>query len=100
MPQPPTAQPPFTIPLTRPDDGSIIQTLIDLDADPNAQDHQGEAPLHRLVRKPGRGIQHSSLTLLDGGADPCIQNHHGNTPREVSRDVAYENHLPQVLWPS
>lgn len=80
--------------LDTPDDGSILQTLIDLDANPNAQDRQGETPLHRLVRKPSFA---SGLlaTLIDGGADPCIQNHHGNTPREVARNVAYEDHLPE-----
>lgn len=84
--------------LDTPDDGSILQTLIDLDANPNAQDRQGETPLHRLVRKPSFA---SGLlaTLIDGGADPCIQNHHGNTPREVARNVVYEDHLPECSGP-
>ena len=54
-----------------------IQTLLNADAEINAQDKNGATPLHRAVRTR---CADAVRCPLKSGADPCLQNKPGSTP--------------------
>jgi len=58
-----------------------IEYLLLVDADPNALDSSGVAPLHRAVRT--RSLP-AVRALLDGGANPRAPNKAGSTPLHLA----------------
>ena len=59
----------------------IIKYLLSIDADPNALDNSGVAPLHRAVRTRSAAAVRA---LLDGGANPRAPNKSGSTPLHLA----------------
>ena len=59
-----------------------VATLLELGADPNPQDEQGNTPMHRLAQR-GTGREFARL-LLEHGADPSIKNLKGETPMDLA----------------
>jgi ankyrin repeat protein len=59
----------------------VIEYLISIDADPNAVDKSGVAPLHRAVRTRSLAAVRA---LLDGGAKPRQPNKSGSTPLHLA----------------
>ncbi len=56
----------------------VITTLINLGADPNKQNKDGETPLHlalfnHCVLMQGKGAEEQVMALLKGRADPMIE---------------------------
>jgi hypothetical protein len=58
-----------------------IMYLLSVDADPNALDKSGVAPLHRAVRTRSLAAVRA---LLDGGAKPRAPNKAGSTPLHLA----------------
>lgn len=56
---------------------SMVQSLLQRNADPNLRNHSGETPLHYAVQNQYISIVES---LLEGKADQNLQNHKGETP--------------------
>lgn len=61
---------------------SIVQTLLELGANPNKQNNRGLTPLHYAFKNPDPLI---SGLLLDKGADPSIRDNKGRVPIFFSR---------------
>lgn len=61
---------------------SILQTLLDLGADPNARGKHGDTPLHVASR---HGDPVAIRVLLENGADPTLLNDDGKTAEGVVR---------------
>ena len=59
-----------------------VATLLELGADPNPQDEQGNTPMHRLAQR-GTGREFARL-LLKHGADLSIRNVKGETPMDLA----------------
>ena len=59
-----------------------VATLLELGADPNPQDEEGNTPMHRLAQR-GTGREFARL-LLEHGADLSIRNVKGETPMELA----------------
>ena len=59
-----------------------VATLLELGADPNPQDAQGNTPMHRLAQR-GTGREFAKL-LLKHGADLSIRNVKGETPMDLA----------------
>ena len=59
-----------------------VATLLELGADPNPQDEQGNTPMHRLAKR-GTGREFARL-LLEHGADLSIRNVKGETPMDLA----------------
>ena len=59
-----------------------VATLLELGADPNPQDEQGNTPMHRLAQR-GTGREFARL-LLEHGADLSIKNVKGETPLDLA----------------
>ena len=59
-----------------------VATLLELGADPNPQDEQGNTPMHRLAQR-GTGREFARL-LLEHGADLSIKNLKGETPMDLA----------------
>lgn len=59
-----------------------VATLLELGADPNPQDEQGNTPMHRLAQR-GTGRAFAKL-LLKHGADLSIKNVKGETPLDLA----------------
>ena len=59
-----------------------VATLLELGADPNPQDEQGNTPMHRLAQR-GTGRKFAKL-LLKHGADLSIRNVKGETPLDLA----------------
>ena len=59
-----------------------VATLLELGADPNPQDEQGNTPMHRLAQR-GTGREFARL-LLKHGADLSIKNVKGETPLDLA----------------
>lgn len=59
-----------------------VATLLELGADPNPQDKQGNTPMHRLAQR-GTGREFARL-LLEHGADLSIRNVKGKTPLDLA----------------
>ena len=59
-----------------------VSTLLELGADPNPQDEQGNTPMHRLAQR-GTGREFARL-LLEHGADLSIRNVKGETPMDLA----------------
>ena len=59
-----------------------VATLLELGADPNPQDEQGNTPMH-LLAKRGTGREFAKL-LLKHGADLTIRNVKGETPLDLA----------------
>ena len=59
-----------------------VATLLELGADPNPQDEQGNTPMHRLAQR-GTGKEFAKL-LLEHGADLSIKNVKGETPMDLA----------------
>ena len=59
-----------------------VATLLELGADPNPQDEQGNTPMHRLAQR-GTGREFARL-LLEHGADLSIRNVKGETPMDLA----------------
>ena len=59
-----------------------VATLLELGADPNPQDEEGNTPMHRLAKR-GSGREFARL-LLEHGADLTIKNVKGETPMELA----------------
>ena len=60
----------------------VIETLLALDADPNAQDKNGTTPLHRAVRNRCAA---AVARLLEAGADPDVRNRRGSTVIQLAQ---------------
>ena len=56
--------------------------MLELGADPNPQDKQGNTPMHRLAQR-GTGREFARL-LLEHGADLSIRNVKGETPMDLA----------------
>ena len=75
-----------------------VATLLELGADPNPQDEQGNTPMHRLAQR-GTGREFAKL-LLAHGADPSIKNVKGETPMDLAaqaKQPAMLNFLREYL---
>ena len=59
-----------------------VATLLELGADPNPQDEEGNTPMHRLAQR-GTGREFARL-LLKHGADLSIKNVKGETPLDLA----------------
>lgn len=59
-----------------------VATLLELGADPNPQDEQGNTPMHRLAQR-GTGKEFARL-LMEHGADLSIRNVKGETPLDLA----------------
>ena len=59
-----------------------VTTLLELGADPNPQDEEGNTPMHRLAKR-GTGREFARL-LLEHGADLMIRNVKGETPMDLA----------------
>ena len=59
-----------------------VATLLELGADPNPQDEQGNTPMHRLAQR-GTGREFARL-LLKHGTDLSIRNVKGETPMDLA----------------
>ncbi len=59
-----------------------VATLLELGADPNPQDEEGNTPMHRLAKR-GVGREFASL-LLKHGTDLTIKNVKGETPLDLA----------------
>ncbi len=59
-----------------------VATLLELGADPNPQDEEGNTPMHRLAQR-GTGRDFARL-LLEHGADLSIRNVKGDTPMDLA----------------
>ncbi len=59
-----------------------VATLLELGADPNTQDEEGNTPMHRLAQR-GTGRELARL-LLEHGADLSIRNVKGETPMDLA----------------
>ncbi len=59
-----------------------VATLLELGADPNPQDEEGNTPMHRLAQR-GTGREFARL-LLEHGADLSIRNVKGDTSMELA----------------
>ena len=59
-----------------------VTTLLELGADPNPRDEQGNTPMHRLAQR-GTGKEFARL-LLEHGADLSIKNVKGETPMDLA----------------
>jgi ankyrin repeat protein len=60
---------------------AVVEFLIRADADPNAEDKSGVAPLHRAVRTRCTGAVRA---LLANGADAVRRNKSGSTPLHLA----------------
>ncbi|KAI1402880.1 hypothetical protein F4819DRAFT_260972 [Hypoxylon fuscum] len=56
-----------------------LTPIIAYGADPNLQDHDGNTPLHTLVRENGYSVE-AIEEILDFGGCPCVANKKGMTP--------------------
>ena len=75
-----------------------VATLLELGADPNPQDEQGNTPMHRLAQH-GTGREFARL-LLEHGADLSIKNVKGETPLDLAaqaKQPAMLNFLREYL---
>ncbi len=75
-----------------------VATLLELGADPNPQDEQGNTPMHRLAQR-GTGREFARL-LLGHGADLSIRNVKGETPLDLAakaKQPALLNFLREFL---
>lgn len=75
-----------------------VATLLELGADPNPQDEQGNTPMHRLAQR-GTGREFARL-LLEHGADLSIRNIKGETPLDLAakaKQPALLNFLREYL---
>ena len=75
-----------------------VTTLLELGADPNPQDEQGNTPMHRLAQH-GTGREFARL-LLEHGADLSIKNVKGETPLDLAaqaKQPAMLNFLREYL---
>ena len=75
-----------------------VATLLELGADPNPQDEQGNTPMHRLAQR-GTGREFARL-LLEHGADLSIRNVKGETPMDLAakaKQPALLNFLREYL---
>lgn len=59
-----------------------VATLLELGADPNPQDEEGNTPMHRLAKR-GTGREFAML-LLEHGVDLSIKNVKGETPLDLA----------------
>ena len=59
-----------------------VATLLELGANPNPQDEEGNTPMHRLAQR-GTGREFARL-LLKHGADLSIKNVKGETPLDLA----------------
>ncbi|MDE2822405.1 MAG: ankyrin repeat domain-containing protein, partial [Chloroflexota bacterium] len=59
-----------------------VATLLEVGADPNPQDEEGNTPMHRLAKR-GTGREFARL-LLEHGADLSIKNVKGETPMDLA----------------
>ena len=59
----------------------VVERLLELGANPNAQDHEGCTPLHNAA---GAGRHEVVDRLLEGGADPSAPDHYGHTPLHLA----------------
>ena len=59
-----------------------VATLLELGADPNPQDEEGNTPMHRLAQR-GTGREFAKL-LMEHGADLSIKNVKGETPLDLA----------------
>lgn len=62
-----------------------VATLLELGADPNPQDEEGNTPMHRLAQR-GTGREFARL-LLEHGADLSIKNVKGETPLDLAANA-------------
>ena len=75
-----------------------VATLLELGADPNPQDEQGNTPMHRLAQR-GTGREFARL-LLEHRADLTIKNVKGETPLDLAakaKQPALLNFLREYL---
>ena len=75
-----------------------VATLLELGADPNPQDEQGNTPMHRLAQR-GTGREFARL-LLEHGADLSVMNVKGETPMDLAaqaKQPAMLNFLREYL---
>ena len=75
-----------------------VATLLELGADPNPQDEEGNTPMHRLALR-GTGREFARL-LLEHGADLSIRNLKGETPLDLAakaKQPALLNFLREYL---
>ena len=75
-----------------------VATLLELGADPNPQDEEGNTPMHRLAKR-GTGREFARL-LLEHGADLSIRNVKGETPMDLAakaKQPALLNYLREHL---
>ena len=59
-----------------------VAALLEVGADPNPQDEEGNTPMHRLAKR-GTGREFARL-LLEHGADLSIRNVKGETPMDLA----------------
>ena len=60
---------------------ALVQVLLDAGADPNVQDEDGDAPLHKALRN--KTTLGTVQALLDAGADLDIPNRKGDYPLQI-----------------
>lgn len=74
-------------------DIAVVRRLLDLGANPDARDSEGNTPLINTLRESrvdGQNawqINERTRLLLDAGADPSLANEHGTTPLHEARTV-------------
>lgn len=86
------------MPKDRDDFQAIFRILVERGADVNAQDKDGQTPLHRAIRKKSykawmkekyNPMPHVWL-LIKHGADPNIKDNDGKTPMDYAKEVVWD----------
>lgn len=72
----------------------IVKTLVENGADVNAQDFEGDTPLHLFLYKEEYDI---ALFLLEHQADVNLKNRNGNTPLSIAASIGWIEGVEKIL---